>query len=204
MIQKITQNKAELIEMVKFYEPTYFIGYGSLMYPDGVNGRGMKHFYRWEDLIPVILHGFKRSFCATFKELAFYGIYRQENSKLNAVAFQIHNKHDYAMLLIDEGAHPVYKPVLYNVLNVRNSVEGFNFAEDARVMVLETCQVDEKTGMIPEYYVRHTWEGIQHWGEQFVQDFLNSGGRKYNYNDFSLAARNPWRDGHTLAAAERS
>ena len=55
-------NREELMAMVEkdWHEPTYFIGYGSLMYPDGINGRGMKHHYEWKDLIPVEVTGFKR------------------------------------------------------------------------------------------------------------------------------------------------
>jgi len=204
MIENINRNRKELIEMVDWKRPTYFIGYGSLMYPDGINGRGMKYFYDWQDLIPVVLKGFKRSFCALFKELAYYGVYRSDGDEFNAVAFEIDIVHDYAMLLLDEGAHPVYQKPMYNVLNVRDSVEGFDFPEDARVMILETRDVDEKNGMIPEYYIRSTWEGIQHWGEAFTKKFLETGGLKYNKKDFTDAVRNPWRAGYSLSAAKRS
>ena len=94
MIENIDRSRKELIDMVNWKEPTYFVGYGSLMYPDGINGRGMRRFYQWDDLIPIVLQGFKRSFCALFKKLAFYGIYRQPNSELNAVAFKIQSIYD--------------------------------------------------------------------------------------------------------------
>jgi hypothetical protein len=203
MIENIDRSRKELIEMVDWKAPTYFIGYGSLMYPHGINGRGMKKDYKWTDLIPVILKDFKRSFCATFKDLAFYGVYRDEGSELNAVAFEIEHAYDYTMLLLDEGAHPIYRPVMYNVLNVKDSVENFDFPENARVMVLETRQIDEKNGFLPKYYIEHTWEGIKPWGKKFTDKFLATGGIKYDPDEFDKAVKNPWREGFTLSVAER-
>ena len=203
MIEKINRNRKELIDMVNWRRPTFFIGYGSLMYPSGINGRGMKYVYKWEDLIPVVLKGFRRSFCALFKELAFYGVYRHKGSELNAVAFEIDTIYDYTMLLLDEGAHPVYKKPMYDIVNVRDSIEGFDFPEGARVMILETRDVDEKNGYIPEYYIQRTWDGIQNWGEEFVQKFLATGGRKYDSREFNQAVRNPWRVGYSLSVGER-
>ena len=204
MIENIDRSRKELIDMVNWKEPTYFVGYGSLMYPDGINGRGMRRFYQWDDLIPIVLQGFKRSFCALFKKLAFYGIYRQPNSELNAVAFKIQSIYDYTMLLLDEGAHPVYKNAMYNVLNVKDQVYGYDFPENARVMVLETRDIDETSGYIPEYYIKRTWEGIQHWGKEFSKKFLETGGMKYDPADFNVTIKNPWRAGFTLEATERS
>ena len=197
-------SKKELIAAIKDYvEPTYFIGYGSLMYPSGINGRGMEKQYKWKDLIPIELSGFKRSFCAVFKELAFYGIYERQGAEMNAIAFKIHSKHDYAMLLVDEGAHPIYKPPMYNVRHVINDVKGFAFPEGSRVMILESRNIDEKTGYIPEYYVDHTWHGIKHWGEEFRQKFLETGGMAYNKKNFNRYVTNPWRKGFPIHCAER-
>ena len=199
-------SKKKLIEMVDWQEPTYFVGYGSLMYPSGINGRGMEYYYRWKDLIPVEIQGIKRSFCAVFKELAFYGIYEHKGSEINAVAFKIHSRHDYAMLLADEGAHPIFDPPMYNMLNVADRVTGYNFSPDthqARVMILEGRHVDEKNGYIPEYYVHGTWNGIKHWGEEFRQRFLETGGMAYKADEYKVYVPNPWRGNKILCSRRR-
>lgn len=197
-------SKEELIAAITDYvEPTYFIGYGSLMYPDGINTRGMHHYYKWEDLIPIELSGFKRSFCAVFKNLAFYGIYELQGGEMNAIAFEIHSLHDYAMLLTDEGAHPIYEPPMYNMRNVVDQVEGFDFPAGSRVMILESRNVDEKTGLIPEYYVDGTWYGIKHWGDTFRKRFLETGGMAYNKKDFTKYVNNPWSKDRPILCAKR-
>ncbi|RLI55918.1 MAG: hypothetical protein DRO87_08500 [Candidatus Thorarchaeota archaeon] len=190
--------------MIQFRRPTYFIGYGSLMYPSGINGRGMRKNYDWPDLIPIKVKGFKRSFCSVFQDiLAYYGVYRDETSEINAIAFEIKTQHDYEMLLRHEGSHPSYKHPMYNVVDVSDVVSGFDFPPDARIVILETAKIETEQGSLPYYYVSGVWEGIQHWGEEFCQTFLETGGLSPDGLDFDKNVRHPWRDDGVVKCAER-
>jgi hypothetical protein len=203
-MMKTDTSKEELMAMVDFVAPTYFLGYGSLMYPDGINTRGMHKYYTNEDLMPVTLTGFKRSFCALFKDLAFYGIYKDAGSELNGIMFEIESLHDYTMLLMAEAAHPIYKPMMYNLLDVRDQVAMYpgNVLGDGRVMVLESREIDEESGYIPKYYVSDVYDGIQRWGQEFSLEFLRTGGQAPK-GPFDIEVLSPWTQGRTIACARR-
>lgn len=197
--------KEKMMAMVDFKAPTYFVGYGSLMYPQGINCRGMEKYYKGYDLIPVTLTGFKRSLCTVYKDLAFYGVHRDQESEINAVAFEIESLHDYTMLLLDEAAHPSIQPPMYKALDVRDSIKESLPKKDARVMVLEAMKIDEKSGFLPEYYMRQVWYGIQRWDQKFVDKFLETGGVKYDTSGegYHIKVDNPWAKSGTIPCAKR-
>ena len=77
----------------------YIFGYGSLCYPDGINGRGLIHQYKWEDLKPSYLDGYKRGWYAVYKDrYLFYGIIPFPSQYLNGVLIPIHTKYDLMAL----------------------------------------------------------------------------------------------------------
>jgi len=196
-------SKKNLMSMVKFYSSTYFVGYGSLMYPAGINDRGMKKTYKWSDLIPITVKGFKRSFCSVYKDLAYYGVYTDENSELNAVAFKMDSHYDYTMLLLDEFAHPKFKPAMYKIVDISDSVFGFDFPADSKIMILETIKIENDLGYIPHYYVNSVWDGIQHWGKAFHQRFVETGGINPDKLIFDKKVNNPWQTNSTIKCAKR-
>jgi hypothetical protein len=186
--------------------PKYFFGYGSLMYPEGINGRGMNHYYHKSDLIPVKLQGYKRTFCAVANELAFYGIYESNDSWINGVVFPIHSLADYIALLHDEGASWRYKPPLYTLKDVRMDILLYNSSPDYerdRTVALLSNEINEKDGYMPEYYVKHVWDGIQYHGLTFGQDFLHTGGVATQQCTFNKQIKDPWIYGGTLPGARR-
>jgi len=190
--------------LIEFCKPTYFVGYGSLMYPSGINDRGMKKRYDWPDLIPIKVKGFKRSFCSVFQNiLAYYGVYRDETSEINAIAFEIETRYDYEMLLSSENANKGHSQPMYDVIDISDVVSGFDFPTNARIVILETIKVENKQGSLPYYYVSGVWEGIQHWGEEFCQTFLETGGLSPDGLDFDKNVRHPWRDHGIIKCAER-
>ena len=52
----------------------FVFGYGSLMYPSGVNGRGMDYYYDWDSLKLARLKGYKRGMYAGHSIVSYYGI----------------------------------------------------------------------------------------------------------------------------------
>ena len=183
--------------------PHYFFGYGSLMYPSGINGRGMKHEYKKEEIIPVKLRGYERSFCSRYEELTFYGIYPKEDSWINGVIFPIYSQYDYEMLLTDEGVYQ--EPPLYTLKNVAPDVRfvyGYAGTKMGETIGLMGNIIDTETGYMPEYYVRHVWDGIVIHGGQFGADFLATGGVATEQCTFNKTIPNPW-GGCALLGAER-
>jgi hypothetical protein len=195
------EEKEKLVAAVDFEHPTYFVGYGSLMYPSGINGRGMHHFYDWKDLMPITIKGLRRSFCSVFGKLAFYGVYQKEDSEINAVAFEIHSQHDYAMLLNNERAHPFIDPPLYKTLDVADKIVDCKLP--GKVMILESLEIDEENGFLPEYYVRSVINGIKSWGPEFVSKFLETGGVAYDPSNFNVYVEYAWDKTRMIKCAKR-
>jgi hypothetical protein len=68
---------------------TYIFGYGSLLYANGINGRGMKRIYTDDDLIPCILNGYYRAWNAVHNGIRYLGISPNPTSSINGVVFLI-------------------------------------------------------------------------------------------------------------------
>jgi hypothetical protein len=175
------------------------------MYPAGINGRGMEHQYTNEEMIPVQLNGYKRSFCAGYEDLTFYGIYEKKDSWINGVIFPIYSQYDYDMLLLDEGVFQV--PPLYTLKDVAPDIHFvYNYPRKISVTIgLIGNIIDTDTGYMPEYYVRHVWDGIQYHGTQFTDDFLRSGGVSPEQCTFDQDILYPWslEEGKTIKASRR-
>jgi hypothetical protein len=187
--------------------PNYFFGYGSLMYPSGINGRGMQHNYTKEEIIPVVLKGYERSFCAGYEDLTFYGIYPKTDAWVNGVIFPIYSTSDYHALLTDEGVYqllPLYtlKDVAPDIRFVYGQGDTGAWKKIGMTIALIGNIVDTDTGYMPEYYVRHVWDGIQYHGTQFCNEFLRSGGVSTEQCVFDKRIPNPWGGG-TLTVSRR-
>lgn len=157
---------------------TFFFGYGSLMYPGGINGRGMKYIYDWSDLFWSELLGYKRGMFAHLIN-NYYGIMKSNGSVINGIVFEIHSDHDLERLLINEGAHKsspyVRKEFVYEVKEVSNLIVP-NF--DGKVLTLVNTTDKSYAGRATKSYVKHVYDGIQPWGQGFMDKFLETGGLK--------------------------
>jgi len=163
----------------------YFFGYGSLMYPDGINDRGMNYKYTWDDLIPLRINRFKRGMFAAspFRKTAYYGLLRgNENDEVLGVLFPIFDEEDLNALLINEMAHSDfnYKPMgrMYEPIYLLKLHDEAGDGSVYNVMTLLN-PLDRTSGCsAPQSYLAHVWRGIQPWGDDFCKEFLETGGLK--------------------------
>lgn len=161
----------------------YFFGYGSLMYPSGINGRGMKHEYTWDDLIPLRMSGYKRGMYAAYQGIAYYGMmHGSKEDKVLGVLFPIFSMEDLNALLINEGAHEMYKDTMRGCMyEMQYLPDLHDEAGDGRIYLVATLvNLEDKSNnnRIPQWYLSHVWEGIQPWGDNFCEEFLRTGGIK--------------------------
>ena len=164
-------------ERAKMFKPTYFFGYGSLMYPHGLNCRGIRHFYKWEDLIVAQLADYERGMSAFFTGRNFYGILPKKGSHLNGILFRMPDWYSYRSLLAVEGATSRYGDNrTYTPIDVADKIVGWDVPKGFRVITL-VCPSD-KTGLgkVQPWYAAEVWNGIQPWGKKFTKEFLETGG----------------------------
>ena len=159
----------------------YFFGYGSLMYPDGINGRGMEHEYTWNDLLPATLNNFQRDIFAEYMNILYYGIVPKAGSKVNGVIFPIYSTRDLDALLMNERAHPYYDSTkrgrMYNVIGTSDYICDKLSDYPWIIMTLINLSKPDGGNVFP-WYIAHVWSGIQPWGKEFCDEFLLTGGMK--------------------------
>lgn len=161
----------------------YVFGYGSLMYPSGINGRGMKYKYTWKDLHHAEIIDYRRGMFAAYCHQAYYGIMKAPGKVTNGVLIPIFSKKDLNALWLNEGAHACYRNtkqgLLYEVHEVSDNIYVFDKYRDTRfhtVFTLVSITDKSKEGIIPPWYVADVWKGIKPWGESFRHRFINTGG----------------------------
>lgn len=181
----------------------YVFGYGSLMYPSGINGRGLWHKYTWEDLSPTKITGYKRGLFASFAHLNFYGLMADPSKTTNGVLLPIFSKRDLNVLWINEGATKQYS--MYKVKEVGKDTQfTHRFLKAYNVPVFTLTNVIDKSskGITPPWYIANVWRGIKPWGPGFRSQFINTGGVKPNcvtkmassIYDLCKPARYIWRN----------
>ncbi|KKK89442.1 hypothetical protein LCGC14_2733040 [marine sediment metagenome] len=155
----------------------YVFGYGSLMYPSGINGRGMRHKYVWKDLSPAIIVGYKRGLFAAYAYNTFYGLMRDPARTTNGVLLPIFSKRDLNALWRNEGATKSCS--MYRVKEVSASVSYT--AHNIPVFALTNVEDRSIEGVTPPQYIANVWRGIEPWGEEFRRQFVNTGGIESNH-----------------------
>lgn len=154
----------------------FFFGYGSLMYPSGVNGRGMLHHYTKRDLFPAELVGFKRGMIAGYGEWLFYGINEDKDAEMNGTIMPIHDEYDLHALLRNEGALN-YKNPMYIVEDVTDRVTSHRIdTGNTKILTLVNRRKDRGTPY--PGYCENVFKGIQYHGREFIDKFLETGGCK--------------------------
>jgi len=155
----------------------YMFGYGSLMYPSGINGRGLDHRYVWNDLSTATLFGYKRGMFAGYCNMLYYGVMKSNKSTVEGVLVPIFSKNDLESLLINEGAHDIYANTvdgkMYEVVNVTKTICRFGqLIPNTTPVYTLVSEVDKsKQGHITPWYVANVWIGVSKspWGKIFVQ-----------------------------------
>ena len=89
----------------KDFKPTLFFGYGSLIWADGINSKGLLHHYTEDEVKNARLYGYERSMCGYFGGRNFYGLLLRKGAWCNGVLFRIYSWDDYRTLLLSEGAN---------------------------------------------------------------------------------------------------
>jgi len=152
-----------------------FFGYGSLMFPEGINGRGLKHIYRTQnELIPITIKGLKRSMSAEVYirgyAARFYSVERNVNSKVFGMLFKIHSKNDLIALLINEGAKPLNKYGCYKTDNITKLV---NSKQKLPILTLTAPEIKDNPKLYYPGYISYVFNGIR---KKYRDEFLKTGG----------------------------
>ena len=153
-------------------------GYGSLMFPDGLNARGMKKLYTWTDLIRFTLPGFCRSLNVLYHQ-RYYGLTKYPGSDTIGILFPIDTFEDYIILMKSEYAYPIMQlnEALYRVENITEHVPAEK-RQNKQVVTLIT-KTPSTTGPLALAYIEYVWQGIQKLDESFCKKFLTTGGISY-------------------------
>jgi hypothetical protein len=163
------------------FKPTLFFGYGSLLKPRGINGRGMRYQYKEEDLILARLSGYERSMCGYFGQRNFYGLLPVRDASCNGIVFQIHTWRDYRALLTNEGATAMYKfSRTYWPMDVTHLTKGMTVPKGYRVIALACREDNTGKGRVELSYIGFCWQLAQRWGDEFAKEFLRTGGIEFN------------------------
>lgn len=156
----------------------YIFGYGSLMYPSGINGRGMDYNYKWKDLCEAVLSDYKRGMFAHYVN-NYYGIMKSKGDLVNGVVFEVHTDDDFGRLLINEGASEIYRNtktgLMYEVVDVSDKMTPSFYK---KVFAFVNTKDKSGCGKVTKSYVRSVYKNIQPWGYNFVDVFLRTGGMK--------------------------
>lgn len=177
-------------ERAAMFKPTYFFGYGSLMQPSGINGRGMVAYYRSNNLRTASLRGYKRSMYAYFGGRNFYGLLEDKDAHCNGVVFKIANWYDYRALLINEGATSFYRVGrTYWPIDVTSSISGWEVPEGHRVITLVCREDQSNVGRIERRYIRICHNAAVSWGSEFEAEFLRTGGIPYDRKQMKAIAK---------------
>ncbi len=152
----------------KTEDKIFIFGYGSLMYPAGINGRGMRKIYSWKDLEPTYLNNYERGWYAVYQNrYLFYGIIPKTGSRLNGVLFRVHSKSDLLALNESELTGKVYQ-----LKDVTNEVETNRIGKIKTYVTLPKA-LPKNNKRYRKYpgYQNDVITGIEHWGKEFVEEF---------------------------------
>ena len=172
------------------FTPTYFFGYGSLLVPRGIHGRGMAERYGMKDIFPCSLAEHERSMCAYFGGRNFYGLLENKTAHCNGTVFKIRDWYDYRALLMNEGATAKFRKFrTYWPTDVTSLISGWDVPKGHRVITL-VCKHDRSNwGRTQRSYIKFCIRSAEVWGEEFTTEFLNTGGVPYSWKDMKEIAK---------------
>lgn len=149
---------------------TWIFGYGSLIFPWGINGRGMVREYAESDLHLARLSGYRRAWNAYYRSELYLGISPKPDSTVNGVIFTI-DAEDMPAFLKSEGFGT--KDSNYNLEDVTDLIDAPVGLYGDKVFTCVTKNPDVK-GMISTRYQNIVEEGLQHRGSEFRDEFFRT------------------------------
>jgi hypothetical protein len=100
----------------------YIFGYGSLIFAEGINGRGLKKTYKERDLIVTRLNGYRREWNALDTDgWTYLGLVEDPVASVNGVLFPLET--DLADIRNFDTSEAVH--TLYELVDVADLVEAF-------------------------------------------------------------------------------
>lgn len=170
----------EITKIEDLPEKCMFFGYGSLMYPRGINGRGMRYQYTDLDIFPAVLKGFRRSMSAEWVNPRFvhryYSAAKVADAQILGVLFNVESKRDLIALLDDEYASPVIvgdKP-MYNLYDISDRFD-VKYTGKVPKLILLCDEKEDDPSLYAPGYVKSVYRNIP---DRWKEDFVLTGGIK--------------------------
>lgn len=156
----------------------YIFGYGSLLYPPGINGRTPQS-YDADQLHEAWLFGYRREWSATWNRnsVTYLGIVPDSNSKVNGVIFQLEEQY-FQKFAVTEASEEGNPDPMYNFVDVRTQI-GLELESDLvltpqdRILTCVTAKPNFN-GVILKYYVDIIHKALQHRGLGFKNEFMKT------------------------------
>jgi hypothetical protein len=136
-----------------------------------------------KELIVTDLHDFERGPFGLYGYTNFYGIIRTKGKYLNGVMAHVKTPNDYYQLMLSEFVVGLYTEANYRIVDVTDEI-GLDLAKGTVIHTVANRPFNRTkilTSMpCPGYYnsVMHNVKKLH--TEEFVKDFLNTGGFKGN------------------------
>ena len=159
----------------------YIFGYGSLLFPHGINGRRMKRIYTEADLTEAWLFGYKREWNACWHPskdqpgsgTRYLGLTAASDQRVNGVIFPLDDA-DFEAFAISEGCGPEEEP-LYTFDNVRTQI-GIDPEADLVLTpddLVLTCVTRQPSldGTVAKYYIDIIDSAVKSRGVGFAAEF---------------------------------
>ena len=157
---------------------TFIFGYGSLIYPEGINSRGLSRVYIESDLKDAFLSSFKRSWEVMFEDTLYLGVTLADRQGTNGVIFEV-SKDDMLPLIESENANGADRS--YDVIEVTTLISSwYPLPNDAKVFTFVShdpiVSMDYLAAMdaVSLHYIDSIVFGLDERGETFKKDFLKT------------------------------
>jgi len=182
MINLRTTKVANIIETSNLskHENVLMFGYGSLMYPSGINGRGMSKVYHNKDIRFTKLSGYRRDLSVNYNGVFYYGMEQDAYSEVVGAVFEI-STNDLITLMHDERAYPaktdnpiyalvdvtkkICDPPSMSVFSLVNDPNTFNMSNKAKI----------QSSFNTYNYVYKVWKNIKHLDGTLLNSILETG-----------------------------
>jgi hypothetical protein len=145
----------------------YIFGYGSLIFAEGINGRGLKKIYRESDLRVTRLKGYRREWNALDADgWTYLGLVEDSASSVNGVLFPLET--DMADIRNFDTSEAVH--TLYELVDVADLVENF----PGSIVLTDVIKHPSYGGKINPEYRALVDRGLQIRGNEFREEFLRT------------------------------
>jgi len=172
-------NIVEMSDLSK-HDNMLMFGYGSLMYPSGINGRGMTKAYHNRDIRFTRLSGYRRDLSVNYNGVFYYGMEQDAYSEVVGAIFEISNS-DLITLMHDERAYPAKTGnPMYALVDVTNKIcDSFNLPVFSLVndpyISKKSNRVKIQSSFHTYNYVHRVWKNIKHFDIALLTSMLRTG-----------------------------